>query len=382
MKASFERLVVLFIVVGVAFIVLDLGNTFVRSSVVASTPIPYLRFFPFIDRQPASWVGADMAAYSPDYVDLLAGAGAKWVRGYTLHWDELEATQGTINWSALVNVDSQLQVFREHRLSTIVLITGTPTWAQHYTGADYPPCGPVELDHLVDLVDFFKQIVDHYSRSPYWVSYFEYINEPDPLVSDRPSFVSGCWGDHPDLYATAITSITQAVHAAYPSVQIVMGGLMADCDATLTCSGTPSMNFLPQVLAHGAQFDAVNIHSYDWYSPTIDGYWNKNWKTVNVPALEAKLDWLEGLLSEYRISPQIFNSEVALQCLNPSGCGPAFEIKKGEYLSTVFQIGFEHHLTGQLWYGMKNDWKFSDLFQNGTTPNPAWYTLVDFLVEH
>ena len=161
-----------------------------------------------------------------------------------------------------------------------------------------------------------EEAVTRYSKPPYNVKYWELGNEPDVDPANMPpNAVYGCWGNINDpyygggYYAELLKAIYPRIKVADPDAQVLIGGLLLDCDPTnppidantgLPRNCTPS-RFLEGILLNGGGefFDSVSFHAYDYYGSNLGEYsnanWHSSWNTTG-PVLTAKVNYLRKLL--------------------------------------------------------------------------------------
>lgn len=262
----------------------------------------------------------------------IAESGASWARKNALIWREVEPTEGQRNWSAVAALEQHLLTARASGLRTILVVRGTPDWAQKVAGA---ACGPIREDKLPAFAAFMRDAVQRYSRMPYGVLYWEMWNEPDvapELVGGAGPF--GCYGDASDeyygggAYAEMLKAIYPVVKQVTPAVQVVMGGLLMDCDpenSSLPCNANEDKRrpgrFFEGVLraGGGAYFDIGNFHSYDRYQNTNPPgqYGSPSWANTNAdgPVLLRKHAYLRKLMQKYGVGDKpLMNTESAVIC--------------------------------------------------------------------
>ena len=170
-------------------------------------------------------------------VDLMAQADLAWVRINAFNWDEIEPIKTdppTYTWNA--DVEFHLKAASSNGLKIIATIRFAPKWAQKYPSH---ACGPIEEEALQNYGQFLKALVKKYSQAPYNIKYWELGNEPDVdyrAVGDRSPF--GCWGKEEDefyggeYYAEMLKVAYPAIKSADPLAQVLIGGLLLDCDPT------------------------------------------------------------------------------------------------------------------------------------------------------
>ena len=120
-------------------------------------------------------------------------------------------------------------------IQPIIEVQFTPTWAQKVPGYS---CGPIREDKLAAFANFMEQVVLRYgSASPYRVRYWQLGNEvdlaPQEVATDN---IYGCWVDLNDpgygggYYAEMLKVVYPRIKAADPNAQVMMGGLLLECD--------------------------------------------------------------------------------------------------------------------------------------------------------
>ncbi|HEX9090337.1 MAG TPA: hypothetical protein VF831_02555, partial [Anaerolineales bacterium] len=167
-----------------------------------------------------------------------------------------------------------------NHITPIMLIGDTPDWALK-TGFT---CGAVAQDKFPALANFAYDLVKRYSVPPFNVRYWELWNEPDAAG------LLGCWGDPTDrdyyggyYYGQMIKAVYPSIKLADPQAQVLVGGLLLDCNPDPNFPQPPPKDctpskFLKGILESGAgpYFEGVSFHAYDYYSGT-GTYWNPNW---------------------------------------------------------------------------------------------------------
>lgn len=337
--------------------------------------------------------GVEVGQISPERgLGLIVDASAAWVRRNGVLWSEVEPERGARRWEALSGLEEELIRAAEAGLKVILIVRSTPTWAQSAPGLF---CGPIQADALPAFGNFLHDLVARYSQAPYNVRYWEIWNEPD--IDRRfvgPESAFGCWGDEADpyygggRYAEALKAIYPRVKAADPRAEVLVGGLLLDCDPVdppldpatgqpLDC--TPS-RFLQGVLENegGPFFDGVSFHAYDYYAGP-DQYnnprWHSAWNTTG-PVLLAKAAYLNDLLREYGHPGKfLINTEQALLCLaeDQAACeSPAFQETKARYVAQSYTAALAAGLRSNIWYSLRG-WRHSELVDRTLAPYPAYH---------
>jgi hypothetical protein len=175
-----------------------------------------------------------------------------------------------------------------------------------------------------------------------------------------------------------------AIKAADPQAQVLVGGLLLDCDPVNPPPGkdcAPS-RYMEGILRGGGAdyFDGISYHAYDFYMGGIGGYGNANWhssSTSTGPVLIAKTRYLQGLLAAYGVTGKyLMNTEAAILC---DGCvnHANFDLTKAYYVPEAYAAALAYGLRANLWYEFTG-WRNSNLVDQNLNPLPA-YTSYDFL---
>lgn len=310
----------------------------------------------------------------------IAASGARWVRKNALVWRDVEPAEGQRNWGAVAALDAQLGAARAAGLQTILIVRGTPDWAQKVADK---ACGPIREDKLPAFAAFMRDAVLRYSRLLYGVLHWEFWNEPDvdaALVPGGSPF--GCYGDASDeyygggAYAQMLKAVYPVVKDAAPAAQVVMGGLLMDCDPenlSLACNNVQGDEekteqkrrvgrFFEGVLraGGGSYFDIGNFHSYDRYTnPNSPGqYSNLSWGNTNAdgPVLLRKYAYLRSLLEKYGVGDKpMMNTETAVICAgrnNPCGVAPNenIQLANAYYIAQSYAAAHALNLQANIHY--------------------------------
>lgn len=320
--------------------------------------------------------------------DKMVSAGAYWVRRSAISWEEVEPVKGQRDWRVLANLEQELARAATQGAQMILIVRNTPAWAQKYPGSS---CGPIKPDELASFASFMHELVARYSTAPYKVKYWEILNEPDAPVSNNPA-PYGCWGEVSDryygggYYAEMLKLVYPQVKAAQPEAQVLVGGLLLDCDPvnppkhpaasgqTKDCS---SSKFLEGILTNGGSgyFDGVSFHAYDYYQGALGQFGNDNWNSAwnsSGPSLIAKTAYLRKLLATYKVQDKyLINTEVALLC--GAGCDQVYEITKAYQLVQAYVVASTLDLRANIWYDAYGVWRNSGLLYPDGSPRPAYH---------
>lgn len=318
---------------------------------------------------------------------LARDARLSWVRYNGILWSQVEAIQGQRDWSRLAPVEAELKLLAEQGLTPLVVIRGTPTWAQAVPGSS---CGPIRREALDDFASFVRDLVQRYSGPPYHVRYWELWNEPDidyRLVNANSVF--GCWGDETDpyygggTYAEMLKQVYPAVKQANPQAQVVLGGLLLDCDPTNPPAGQTCRpaRFLEGVLRNGggAAFDVLAYHGYAYWSPE-----RRDWELSHPKwahrggVMLGKLDFLREVLRTYGIAKPILINEGGLLC-SASCENEALRQDQAGYVVRFYTRAWAHGLLGAVWYTFSGPgWREGGLLDQNQQARPA-YSALQFI---
>ena len=348
---------------------------------------------------PLSIFGIEMDAISAGRgLDQVVQTSTSWVRRNAVLWSSVESAEGTYDWSAMAGLESELQNASSKGIQVILIVRSTPQWARKIAGSG-PTCGPISQGKLPAFGSFMRALVERYSGHPYNVKYWELWNEPDIDPSYFPGDnIYGCWGDQNDAYYGG-GYYTEMLKAAYPQIkaadpqaQVLVGGLLLDCDprpgagCTATGHDPKPAKFLEGVLRHnglndgGNYFDGVSFHAYDFYQGQIGQYgiptWQSAWNTTG-PVLVIKVAYLRNLLTQYGWPDKfLVNTETALLC-GRSGEEPPcqaddFANTKAYYLAQSYVTALAEGLRANVWYSLFG-WRASGLLNPGNqSPLPAF----------
>lgn|GEM_PF-1717482 len=369
------------------------------------------RYLPLIGTRyppkPAS-VGAHMFRVVPSHgLAWARAAGVQWARLDAFNWADIEPVRTepptyhweTVDEESLVNATAA-------RLETIAIVRHTPVWAQKVVGY---ACGPIKQGALDEFGQFLAALVERYSAPPFQVHYWELWNEPDvdpSLVADGNS-PFGCWGDLADeqyygggYYATMLQVAYPAIKAADPQAQVLLGGLLLDCDPSAGLSSFDLAEAVPQpaekadgacqvgrffegILANGGgdYLDIVGFHGYPPYDGSLQqdlqfGNWDGRGGIVM-----GKIDYLRDMLSAYGLDKPLMHTEGALVCpeWSPALCsvpGPAFYEAQADYVVWLYIRNWAAGVQATAWYTWEGPgWRHGGLLDENQNPRPAYWAL-------
>ena len=324
-------------------------------------------------------------AHGSEEFDRVKQAGANWTRLAGLWWPSVEPEEGKYDWTAMTWLETLFVQARNNGLTPILIIRGTPMWAQAYSGVD---CGPIRPDKLPAFADFMAVIVNRYGNAKYNVRHWELGNEPDidrNIVGSNHDI--GCWGDDQDTYygggayANMLKAVYPRIKQVDPQAQVLVGGLVLDCDPR-PGGGCPDetrrrpARFLEGVLRAGgaSYFDAVSFHSYDYYDRVPGLYSNSNWQSDSAstgPVFINKAAFIRSLLEHYGASnKRMYNTEDALLC---HACvdDVGYEWTKALYASQLNISTLQSGLGASIWFRLA-DWPGTALIDSRMLPTRAY----------
>lgn len=322
----------------------------------------------------------------------MAAAQSTWVRRNAVIWSDIEPSEGNYDWSVNAALENELINAANNGMQVILIVRSTPSWAQAIPGMY---CGPIRQGSLAAFGNFMRNLVARYSVPPYNVKYWEIWNEPDvdpSYFAGDPATVFGCWGNQNDpyygggYYAQMLKTVYPQIKTADPDAQVMVGGLLLDCDPRSSCAAVGSSDrppkFLEGILRNGGgpYFDGVSIHAYDYYQHALGRYssvnWSSSWNSTG-PAIIAKTNFIRSVLSTYGVTGKfLMNTETALLCdwcTNDS----TFETTKAYFVSQVYASAIAQGLQANVWYSVLG-WHNSGFLDSSTLdPLPA-YTAFQF----
>ena len=322
--------------------------------------------------------------------DKAQEAQVSWVRYNGFGWSDIEPKPGEYNWDALSAFENDLNILIDQGLTPIVTIRGTPQWAQKVPGAF---CGPIKEDALDDFANFMRKMVARYSGRPFDVIYWEIGNEPDidpSLIHPQEPF--GCWGNQNDpfygggYYAEMLKMVYPAIKEGNPKAQVVLGGLVLDCDPTAPPAGKDchSSRFFEGILRNGGgeAFDIAAYHIYPFWQPTVvdPDLTHVAWQHRG-GLLLGKLDYMREVMARYNVNKPVLMNEGALICHDKNKACPSDEFfdAQANYLHRLYARGWANDLEGIVWYTLNGPgWLEGGLLDESGNPRPS-YTALSFL---
>lgn len=365
----------------------------ITSLLLAARPLPNPDTFAF---GVELWIGQVERA-----LPFLEQSGARLVRINGLLWGEVEPTPGPYRWHTQRQLEHDLRLLGEHGYDVMLIIRGTPDWAERTPDDDdVYSCRTVHPDALDDFQQFVGAAVRRYSAPPFNVRFFEIWNEPDA----DPDYVGpdapyGCIGQEEEplydgaAYATMLEAAYAGLKAANPDAVLVFGGLLLSCTpdspmgSGVDVVGDPTCTqplFLRGVLEAGAgdAFDMLAYHAYPFWFPgerDWDIFYENGRYSQRGGLLESKVRYLRSVLADYGLedTPIIMN-EGGLLCpppFEPQCPGTAYEAAKANYVFRLYTRAWKNDLVGAVWYTFNGPgWRYAGLL-NRDRPFPAYEAL-------
>jgi hypothetical protein len=318
-------------------------------------------------------------------LDQIQSTGVHWIRYNGLLWSTVESIEGERNWEAVAQFERGLREVSSRGIKIILVVRSTPIWAEELIG-NY--CGPVRSEKFDAFAKFMGDLVARYSIPPYNIKYWEIGNEPDidpGLVP--PDSQMGCWGNDQDAYygggyyGEMLKKVYPTIKVVDPEAQVMIGGLLLDCDPTNPPSGKDckSSLFLEGILEYGGApyFDIVSFHGYPFYNGTLQSDENYPGWEERGGVVMGKINFLREELVKFGITKPLMHTESALLCpeWNKLLCNPPvddFYEKQADYLVRLFIRNWAAGIIGTIWYQYEGPgWRSSGLVNSDGSPRPA-----------
>ncbi|MGD8244453.1 MAG: glycoside hydrolase family 88 protein, partial [Anaerolineae bacterium] len=264
--------------------------------------------------------------------------GARWGRRWQhISWREVEPTEGEYDWEVLDGLAEEFLRARDSGIEPIVEIQFAPQWAQKVVPY---ACGPIRADKFEAFAAFMEELVTRYGpSSPYGVRHWQLGNEMDVAPEEiGPESVFGCWGDLDDPtyggehYGEMLKVVYPRIKAADPQAQVMVGGLLLECDPYATTPGNGCKNelrwksgfFLDGIMRAGGgeYFDVIDVHSYALLRPDLPCRMHSyyDWSgSEGGTGLPEKVAFVRRVIAEYGYdNKSVIAGELALKCEEPT----------------------------------------------------------------
>ena len=199
-------------------------------------------------------------------LDRLDGLGVDVVR-FNLHWNEIEATKGSPDWTS---GDAVLKGLRAHRIGAVVGLVGAPRWANGGKGPNYVPTA-------ASFAAFARTAATRYS----WVREWLVWNEPNQARWLIPT--------SPAVYVRSLLNPGYAaIHAVIPGAKVA-GGVTAPRAGT---AGVSPVKWIRGMSAAHARLDAYAHHPYPGRptdTPSAGGCTHAGCETITMATIERLL---------------------------------------------------------------------------------------------
>lgn len=225
-----------------------------------------------------------LALYESAFVTLttaLKESGAGWTR-VRIEWEMIEPNAPEPGqppdyvWGPYHDV--KLRLVAEAGVRLIATVVDSPNWAASV------PCGPLYPDRLDEFARFLTDLVNRYKGPPYYIKYWELVNEPDYTEPNGHAGGLGCWGYQGNQYAQMLAVAYPAIKGADPEATVLMGGVAHDW--FIEYGGYFYRYFPDRVMENGggAYIDVLNFH----YFPDFHAEWER-W---DPRSKDQRYDWL------------------------------------------------------------------------------------------
>ncbi len=202
-------------------------------------------------------VNADLAELGAGALDVQVGdieaSGFRWLR-HRFAWDAIEPGRGSYDWEAS---DRVVEAVRQHGLSLVAVLDGSPDWAQAPEDGGNPLAPPVEAR---DYGDWVQAFADRYGDT---IDYYQIWDEPN---------IAPHWGNRevdPAAYARLLREGAVRVRAADPGAVVLSAALAPNVEP-----GGANMSdllYLDGLYRAGAapSFDVVAGQTYPFDLPLV-----------------------------------------------------------------------------------------------------------------
>jgi len=328
-------------------------------------------------------------------LDKVQEAGLSWVRGAPVYWEQVEAEKGKYNWND-DGLKSYLADASRRNIQVLLIVQRAPTWARKYAKA----CGPIKSSELDSFANFMAEVVKRYSVPPYNVRYIHIWNEPDAPTGVDDSIGIGCWGEQSypgdpyyggEYFGEMLKRVYPKMKQANPSVQVLTGSLLLDCDPRGSGDGYcydpenpdkfKQWNFFEGILKSGAgnAFDIVAFNGYAYYAQGKNAVWaERNYRrewAAKGGQVDGKLDYLREKMRIYGVSKPIMLTEAGMffEGTGERDTTEEYEKIKADYLTYLYANTWAQGLQATIWYSMY--YMTPKLLDANNNPKPAYNAL-------
>jgi hypothetical protein len=342
-----------------------------------------------IGKQPTILGGVLAAEDVTASVYTASQGGISWSRYNQYRWEAVESTEGERNWAGEAEAETRIAQMSAAGLTPIMVISGTPPWAQAVSGSS---CGAITPDKLEAFGNFMFDLVSRFSHPPYNVEHYEFYDKPDidpSNVMGDSSF--GCWGDDDDsdyyggdTYGEMLAAVYPRIKQANPNAQVLTGGLLLNCDYHYAYDPErdcePS-KFLAGILSTGAE--SFDIISYQAYSLRSDDRfdWERQyylWQHRGGVVL-GKLDFIREEFEAAEVPMKaVFLTEAGLTCWMEGGCADEMaelQADQANYVMRLYPRAQANGISALLWSTFSGPgWRETGILDADQNPRPAYRT--------
>ena len=180
-KINFQKLLTLTIYLPKIIAAMILLTVFAGSGSAALPQTTYGEKAPIPEAQTPTVFGVEE---TPIYIDGILTSGLNkltnsktlWVRGPEIVWSDIEAIENNYDWSKMQPALNELDEILNLGYMPIVIVRGTPAWAQIQ---DSSTCGPITSTRFDEFGDFIQEVMDKLDDEGMYVQFWEIWNEPD-----------------------------------------------------------------------------------------------------------------------------------------------------------------------------------------------------------
>lgn len=327
-------------------------------------------------------------------LDQALKLGVRWVRRWRhISWREVEPKEGSYRWDVLAGLENELLRIQEADLEPIIEVQFAPEWAQKivpYT------CGPIREDKFEAFANFMEQLVVRYgTSSAYGVRYWQLGNEMDVAPGEvGPESVFGCWGDPDDAYyggghyAEMLKTVYPRIKSADPQAQVMLGGLLLECDPYVTRVGDECKNerrwksgfFLEGIMKAGGgdYFDIADVHSYAYMQLDLPARMHSYYAWSNDlggTGLPEKARFMRSVMAKYGYGDKpLIAGELALKCEEPTET--CYDVAAA-FVPRAYAEVYAMKLLGGVYYTLISPDSYSARYKGllypGLTPRPVYW---------
>jgi hypothetical protein len=173
------------------------------------------------------------------------------------------------------------------------------------------------------------------------------------------------------------------IKAVDPQAQVLIGGLLLDCDPTNPPEGATCQpaNYLEGILANGGgdYFDIVSYHGYPQYANghAIDEDF-PTWDNRGGVIL-GKADFIRSVMDKFGIEKPIFHTESSLICpnWNTRECNPPiteFFTTQAQFVPRLYLRNWAYSIAGTIWFVFEGEgWREGGMVGNPANPKLTLY---------